>query len=150
MFFQNGIMDVQANAAYQFKNKQDLMVGGTPYANITEEYGYWGVGAAVSWNLPVRLGVGLEYRSEKITLGDPSQPQFDNTGTTYGRPWLRGEATYAFNTGAAKPFIGIDAAFPLTSSSTITAADFSTPNIDNINKGVAPKAEYGIYAGIRF
>lgn len=146
-------MEIQGNATMQFNNKQDVLVNGqaaTSPGSITEEYKYWAVGAAVNWNFLVRLGVGLEYRSEKLHFNQSyaGTTQFDGS-TTYGRPWIRGTAGFTFPTPIVKPFIGIEAAFPLTSSK-VTGQDLANSDIDALNKGIAPKAQYGIYAGVRF
>jgi hypothetical protein len=151
-FVSVGPMEFQGNATIQFNNKQDVLVNGqsSPAGSITEEYKYWAVGAAVNWNFLVRLGVGLEYRSEKLHFNQSfaGVTQFDGS-TTYGRPWIRGTAGWTIPTPIVKPFIGIEAAFPLTSSS-LTANDLINSDLDHLNKSIAPKAQYGIYAGVRF
>jgi len=146
-FVSIGPMEVQGNATYQFKNTQNLLVNGNN-ANATEEYNYWAVGAAVNWDFLVRVGVGLEYRSEKLNFTDNPAPQF-NKSTTYGRPWIRGTAGFTIPVPVVKPFVGIEAAFPLTTTS-LTAQDLANNDVDKLNKSIAPKAQYGIYAGIRF
>ena len=152
-FVQIGPMEIQGNATVQFSNKQDvvLKVNGTtlPFG-WQDEYKYWAVGAAVNWNFLVRLGVGLEYRSEKLNFTDAIAPQY-NKSTTYGRPWMRATAGFTFPTPVVKPFIGVEVGLPLTTTS-VSYADLSglNPDIDKLNKSMAPKAQYGIYAGVRF
>ena len=152
-FVSVGPMEFQGNATVQFNNKQNLnlSVNGTnANAGWTEEYKYWAVGAAVNWNFLVRLGVGLEYRSEKLNFTDGLAPMY-NGSATYNRPWIRGTVGFTIPAPVVKPFIGAEVAFPLTTTS-VTYADIGglNPDIDKLNRSVAPKAQYGIYAGIRF
>ncbi|HET8900591.1 MAG TPA: hypothetical protein VFM84_01530 [Holophagaceae bacterium] len=149
-FVHIGPMEIQGNATVQFKNSQDITesAGGASAKLGTEDYKYWAVGAAVNWDFLVRVGVGLEYRSEDLSASFPGSPQY-NKSTTYGRPWIRGTAGFTIPAPIVKPFIGAEVAFPLTTSS-LSLSDLTGPNVDNINKSLAPKAQYGIYAGIRF
>lgn len=153
-FLSVGPLEVQGNATLQFNNSQDFnwTEGGISTKVGTVDYKYWAVGAAVNWNFIVRLGVGLEYRSESLSSKYTNfiPPQY-NTSTTYGRPWLRATAGYVIPTPVVKPFIGIEAAVPVTSTS-FSTSDLSgpNPNFDKLNKSLAPKAQYGIYAGVRF
>lgn len=152
-FVHIGPMEIQGNATIQFNNKQNVLVNGQSASapgSITEEYKYWAVGAAVNWDFLVRLGVGLEYRSEQLHFNQSygGVNNFDGS-TTYGRPWIRGTAGFTIPTPVVKPFIGIEAAFPITSSS-VTYQDLVNSDINTLNKSLAPKAQYGIYAGVRF
>lgn len=152
-FVHIGPMEIQGNATMQFSNKQNvaLKVNGTaqPFG-WQDEYKYWAVGAAVNWNFLVRLGVGLEYRSEKLNFTDGISPIY-NKSTTYGRPWMRATAGFTIPAPVVKPFIGVEVGLPLTTT-TVTYSDLSglSPDIDKLNKSLAPKAQYGIYAGVRF
>ena len=152
-FVSVGPMEVQGNATVQFNNSQNVLVNGNaaaPPMSIKEDYKYWAVGAAVNWNFLVRVGVGLEYRSEKLNFdqSNAGTTQFSGS-TTYGRPWIRGTAGFTIPAPILKPFVGVEAAFPLTSTS-LTYQDLANNDIDKLNKSIAPKAQYGIYAGIRF
>ena len=153
-FVSVGPMEFQGNATIQFNNTQDIAIkqNGAPVSTagyvFNEEYKYWAVGAAVNWNFLMRLGVGLEYRSEQLHLNDSSDGYYHST--TYGRPWIRGTAGFSIPAPVVKPFIGAEVAFPLTTK-TLNLSDVTPPvNLDNFNKSLAPKAQYGIYAGIRF
>lgn len=152
-FVSVGPMEFQGNATVQFNNSQDLTAKlngvAMPTPGVKEDYKYWAVGAAVNWNFLVRLGVGVEYRSETLKLTDPLDNI--NPSTSYGRGWVRGTAGFTIPAPFVKPFIGAEVAFPL-SSKNLSYADISGPvtNWDNFNKSLAPKAQYGIYAGIRF
>ena len=99
--------------------------------------GYYAVGAMFTFKALVAVGVGVDYRFEKIEL--------PGTSTTYNRPWARANVGYAFPSPVVKPFIGVEAAFPFTSKS----LDMNNSNEDNV-KALAPKAQVGIYAGVRF
>ena len=153
-FAKVGTAEFQANTTLQFNNSESYTA---KYNGVTspvgpllkEGYKYWGLGVAVNWNTPVLVGVGLEYRSEKLefdgtAVGAPDQ------STTYGRPWLRGNVGYAFTTSSSmRPFVALEVAFPLTSSS----PDYNqlvANNWESLSKGVAPKLQYGLNAGIRF
>ena len=156
-FAKVGITEFQGNATYQFSNTQDYTLKqngvtvpfppGTPH--LTEKYGYWAVGAAASWTLPVRLTAGLEYRSEKLDFQGAALGAADNS-TTYGRVWLRGGVGYDFkNSSSVTPFVAAEFAFPLTSSS----PDYNqlvANNWESLSKGVAPKSSYGVNFGVRF
>ena len=152
-FYHQDTMEVQANATIQFNNSQDINLSqGSASAKLgTEDYKYWSIGAAVNWNLPVRVGVGLEYRSESLDFNDQNAPQY-NKSTTYGRPWLRGSLGWNIPTGSSvTPFIAVEAGLPLTST-TLNYADIAgtNPDIDKLNKSLAPKGQYGINIGVRF
>jgi hypothetical protein len=154
-FFRQDNLEVQGNATIQFDNTQDINVSGGGASAVlgTQGYKYWAIGGAVNWNLPsrVRAGVGLEYRSEKLEFEDPGAPQY-NGSTTYGRPWLRGTLGWNIPTGSSvTPFVALEAGLPLTSTSlSYTDIAGSNPDIDKLNKSLAPKAQYGINIGVRF
>ncbi len=95
------------------------------------------MGAMFNFKALVAVGAGVEYRSEKIT--GPT------TSTTYGRPWARVNAGYAFPTPLVKPFIGIEVAAPLTKK------DYNDSlSSEDTLKAFAPKLQVGVYGGIRF
>jgi hypothetical protein len=153
-FVHIGPMEIQGNATVQFNNQQNMQVSfagsSIPSGTFKEDYKYWAVGAAVNWDFLVRVGVGLEYRSETLGFTDNAAPMF-NKSSTYGRPWARATAGFTIPAPIVKPFIGVEVAVPMTSSSvSYSEIAGSNPNIEALNKAVAPKAQYGIYAGIRF
>ena len=155
-FVHVGPMEIQGNATIQFNNQQDLVFkinGSTVPLGLKEDYKYWAVGAAVNWDFLVRLGVGLEYRSEKLnsTSSVPFVAAIYSGSATYARPWMRATAGFTIPVPVVKPFIGIEVALPLTSTS-VNYSDFAGSTLDTqkFNKSLAPKAQYGIYAGIRF
>ncbi|MBS1783875.1 MAG: hypothetical protein JST24_00445 [Acidobacteria bacterium] len=154
-FAKVGITEFQGTATYQFKNTQDYTVkqnGVTaplPFS-LTESYQYWGVGAAASWSLPVRITAGLDYRSEKLEFDGAGLAP--NNSVTYGRLWLRGNVGYDFkNSSSVTPFVAAEFAFPLSSSSPdYNQLAYPVNNFESLSKGVAPKSSYGINVGIRF
>lgn len=126
----------QATAAYQPKVDTDVKVNG---ATSPTQFGqeYWGLGAMFNFKALVAVGAGVEYRSEKLSAPGVS--------TTYGRPWARVNAGYAFPTPLVKPFIGLEVAAPLTKK------DYSDSlGSEDTMKALAPKLQIGIYGGIRF
>jgi len=126
----------QITAAYQPKVDTDVRVNGTTSPN---QFGqeYWGVGAMFNFKALVAVGAGVEYRSEKLSTPGVS--------TTYGRPWARVSAGYAFPTPLIKPFIGIEVAAPLVKK------DYSDSlGQEDLLRSFAPKLQIGVYGGIRF
>lgn len=130
----------QFTAAYQPQTTTKATVSGlgVPFGSGDFKSGYWGAGAALTFKAVVAVGVGLEYRSEKLEDGSAS--------TTYGRPWMRANFGYAIPSPLVKPFIGLEVAFPLAKKD----LDASVTSTDDFLKTLAPKNQIGIYAGIRF
>jgi hypothetical protein len=130
---------LQITAGYQPESKTTIKatLGGSPTANVNDfKQSHWSVGAMFNFKAVLAVGAGLEYRAEKLeTL---------NESTTYNRPWARLNVGYAIPSPLVKPFIGVEVAFPLTT----TSNKFDT--IDNTLQSMAPKSQFGIYAGIRF
>jgi hypothetical protein len=129
----------QITAGYQPESKTTVKatLGGAP-SGIPEDLkqSHWSVGAMFNFKAVVAVGAGLEYRAEKLELQGES--------TTYNRPWARLNLGYAIPSPVVKPFIGVEVAFPLTTTSN------KFDSIDNVLKSMAPKNQFGIYAGIRF
>jgi hypothetical protein len=126
----------QITAVYQPKVDTDVKVNGvTSPTQLGQEY--WGVGAMFNFKALVAVGAGVEYRSEKLSTPGIS--------TTYGRPWARVNAGYAFPTPLVKPFIGIEVAAPLTKKDYNDAL-----SSEDTLKAFAPKLQVGVYGGIRF
>ncbi len=97
----------------------------------------YSVGAMFNFKAFVSLGAGLEYRFEKL--------EDNGHSTNYARPWVRLNAGIAIPSPVIKPFVGIEASFPLVSKDVADAR-----SEDDYLKGLAPKSQIGIYAGIRF
>ena len=135
----------QLTAGYQpeFDTPVDLSGSGGPASRYGQRY--WSLGVMLNIKTLVAFGVGLEYRSENLSLSGPGP----DGSTTYGRPWVRADVGYAFPAPVLKPFIGLEVAAPLTS----TTADFSsspTLDLDTNLKSHAPNFQVGLYGGIRF
>lgn len=126
----------QVTAVYQPKVDTDVKVNGvTSSTQLGQEY--WGVGAMFNFKALVAVGAGIEYRSEKLSTPGES--------ATYGRPWARVNAGYAFPTPLVKPFIGVEVAVPLVKKDYNDALSSS-----DMLKSLAPKLQVGLYGGIRF
>jgi hypothetical protein len=95
------------------------------------------VGAMFNFKTPVALGVGLDYRVEKL--------EAEGSSTNYGRAWLRASAGMVFPMPTFSPFVGLEFTAPLT-----TTSDLRNPSEEELLKAAAPKAQIGIYGGIRF
>lgn len=98
---------------------------------------HYALGAMANFKAMVAVGAGVEYRFESLK-------GYDKT-TTYARPWVRATLGMAFPTLMVKPFIGLEAAFPLTSKSVD-----NNSNTEDALKAMAPKSQIGLYGGIRF
>lgn len=94
------------------------------------------VGMMFNFKAVVAIGAGVEMRFEKLTLTGSPLGQDAN----YNRPWLRAGVGMAVPSPALKPFIGLEVALALASENELTQAV----------KAMAPKAEVGLYAGLRF
>jgi len=116
----------QITAAYQPKTETNLKPNGITVPTKLN-YEYSGIGAMFNFKALVAVGAGMDYRFEKSTKENIY------TGThSYGRPWARLNAGYAFPSPVVKPFIGLEVAAPLATE----------------NDG--PKLQVGIYGGVRF
>ncbi|WP_243319908.1 hypothetical protein [Geothrix sp. SG200] len=130
---------LQLTAGYQPESKSTLKatLAGTPMGESELKQSHWSAGAMFNFKAVIAVGAGLEFRSESLK-------ESGGDSTTYNRVWARVNAGYAFPTPLVKPFIGIEAAFPLSSKSN----DFASAA--DLLKSLAPKSQIGIYAGIRF
>ncbi|MDR3682727.1 MAG: hypothetical protein P4L11_03270 [Geothrix sp.] len=129
----------QVTAVYQPRVDTDMKVDGVT-SRTTLGHEYWGMGAMFNFKAAIAVGAGLDYRFEKISAHDAG-----TVSTTFGRPWARLNAGYAFPTPVMKPFLGLEVAAPLTKNSYDRAAAFE----DQL-KSWAPKLQVGLYGGIRF
>lgn len=128
----------QLTAGYQPKVETEVAQTGSGTGVMKQ--GYWSAGAAFNFKAMFAVGVGVEYRSER--LQDMST---GGASTTYGRPWARANVGYAFPTPLVKPFVGLEVAAPMSKKDGSSA----TSNED-VLKSIAPKMQVGIYGGIRF
>jgi hypothetical protein len=135
----------QLTAAYQPQVTTTVGVKSGLGSGTLGDYkqGYWGAGAALTFKAVLAVGVGLEYRSEKL---DGKDTVGNSSSTTYGRPWFRANFGYAFPTPLVKPFIGLEVGVPLAKKD----LDANTSSSEDFLKTLAPKNQIGIYGGIRF
>jgi len=134
-----GPASFQLTAGFQPESKSTLTatLGGVPFGSQGElKQSHWSAGAMFNFKAFVAVGAGLEFRSESLKESADS--------TTYNRVWARVNAGFAIPSPVVKPFLGIEAAFPLSTKSN----DFS--GTAELLKSLAPKSQFGIYAGIRF
>ncbi len=133
----------QLTAGFQPQVETDVKNTTTGLVVDKFKQGYWSAGAALNFKALFAVGVGLEYRSEKLegTLGTMG------VSTTYGRPWVRGNVGYAFPSPIVKPFIGLEVAAPLAKKDVSATGPIT---VDDSLKAYAPKMTIGLYGGIRF
>ena len=125
-FFDFGPALFQVTAVYQPKVETEVTSSGAPTPwRVGHEYA--GVGIMFNFKALVAIGAGVDYRFEESTFQDAA-----TTSHTFNRPWARVNAGYAFPSPLVKPFIGIEAAVPMS------------------KEDLAPKVQIGIYGGIRF
>jgi hypothetical protein len=134
---------LQVTAAYQPEStstmnvKSEDMKEGPESAAVDYKHSSYAVGAMFNFKALVAVGVGLDYRFEKLDNGFKS--------TTYSRPWMRANAGMAFPTPVIKPFVGLEVAVPLMSKSLDGNSD-----LGDLLKCIAPKLQVGVYGGVRF
>lgn len=136
----------QLTAGYQPEAKATVKgsLPGLPSVEVGElKENHWSAGAMFNFKAFVAVGAGLEFRSEKLS-GEFSG---SSDSTTYNRVWARVNVGFAIPSPVVKPFVGVEAAFPLTTKS--SGVDVSASNAD-VLKAMAPKNQIGLYAGIRF
>ena len=132
----------QIIAGFQPKASSELKVNGAAFG-IKMDHSATSLGLAFIFKAGVSASVGVDYRWDKLE----GSFQGVNASTTYGRPWARANIGFAFPTPAMKPFLGFEVAAALSSKS-IGATGPDTD--EEALKGLAPKLQIGIYAGIRF
>ena len=133
----------QFTLGYQPKAKTAMDANGMA---IPVNYGdeYWSAGLMFNFKAFVAVGAGVEYRGERLSFESAS----GNQSATYGRPWARVNVGLSFPTPLVKPFVGVEAAAPLTSTSVSDADYLNDP--DKALKSHAPSFQVGVYGGIRF
>ena len=108
---------------------------------------YWSAGLMFNFKAFVAVGAGIEYRSEKLSLESAGL----NQSATYGRPWARVNVGLSFPLPLVKPFVGVEAAMPLSTASAPANYGYG-PGEDSSGslKSHAPSFQVGVYGGIRF
>ncbi|HJV21858.1 MAG TPA: hypothetical protein VJ570_04130 [Holophagaceae bacterium] len=140
-----GTTALQVNGSYRFQSSGDYDGVYGP-AGVKYKNSYWALGGMFHWQVPMDLGLGLEYRSEKLEV-DATSAGAGTYSDTWGRGWVRANAGWTFQTSAAaKPFVGLDIAFPLSSKS----FDPATATPSDLPRLGAPTSQIGLYGGVRF
>ena len=142
--FDMGPALLQLTAGFQPEAKSDVKgsLGGSAAVVVGDfKQQHWSAGAMATFKAVVAIGVGVEFRSEKLSGNLGGIPD----STTYNRAWARVNAGYAIPSPVFKPFFGVEAAFPLAS----TKLTLSASNADAL-KALAAKSQFGVYAGLRF
>jgi hypothetical protein len=112
----------------------DLQASGETTDSGPLDYKVSSTSAGVMFNFKTRvaIGAGLEMHFERLSL--PA-----NTATL-ARPWFRANFGMAFPSPVLKPFIGLE----------IAAAMFPENDLPQTTKSLSPRAQVGVYGGIRF
>ena len=142
--FDMGPALLQLTAGFQPEAKSDVKgsLGGSAAVVVGDfKQQHWSAGAMATFKAVVAIGVGVEFRSEKLSGNLGGIPD----STTYNRAWARVNAGYAIPSPVFKPFFGVEAAFPLAS----TKLTLNATNADAL-KALAAKSQFGVYAGLRF
>jgi hypothetical protein len=148
-FLDAGSALLQVTAAYQFKASSEVTFKvpsagiGSLGIGVNLDHSATSLGVMVDFKTAVALGVGLDYRWDKL------EGTFQGLGssTTYGRPWARFTVGYVFPSSGLKPFLGLETAIALSTKS----IGMGGPSSDEeALKGLAPKLQFGLYGGVRF
>ena len=137
---------LQLTAGYQPQTKATMKASltVTPFVDVGDfKEDHWAAGAMFTFKAFVAVGAGLEFRSEKLS----GTVAGSTDSTTYNRVWARVNAGFAIPSPFLKPFVGLEAAFPLATKG--SGVDASASAADAL-KAMAPKSQFGLYAGIRF
>lgn len=152
------VLRVNFSAAYQPQIATDLNVKTrssiSPLTELNPDYkaGYTGVGVMFSFKAPVIVGIGLDYRAEKVSMSSATNIVNGSGASTaagssnLNRAWFRADLSYEFRHTGAKPFIGLEAALPLSNPPSMDAST----SADGIAKSLAPKSQLGFNLGVRF
>ena len=131
---------------YQPKAKTPMDANGLA-SGLTYGDQYWSAGLMFNFKAFVAVGAGVEYRGEKVSLEGPGV----NQSATYGRPWARVNVGFSFPTPVVKPFVGVEAAMPLASTSAPANYGYGPGSDSDASlKSHAPNFQVGVYGGIRF
>ncbi len=140
-FVDFGPILLQGTLGYQGESKGKVKLDGVEEPGARMKHDHTAIGVMANFKAVVAVGAGIEYRMEKLRAVDPSESR----SVTYNRPWLRANLGYALPTPLLKPFIGLEVAMPLSSTSVSLGS-----SEDDLLKGLAPKFQIGLYGGIRF
>jgi len=129
---------LQLNGTWHNKTTGDLTYGGTKRGELDNQY--WAAGRKVNWKPPVKVCVGVEYRSEKLSFRPSTGLPTDST---QGRTWARVNLGFSIPLPVVSPFFALEVAAPLSKQDAT-----STPK--DLTEALAPQVQIGIYGGIRF
>lgn len=132
------VVELSLNATYQPKAEADLKLAGAKIGRYGVEY--VAAGAQVDFKVLVNLNVGAEMRQERLSWDLGAAGKADSTQT---RPWLRAGMGFSIPTPVLSPFVRLEVAIPATKEDRAGTSD-------EIRKALAPRAQVGVYAGIRF
>jgi hypothetical protein len=132
---------------------------GYDMSEIEVAYSYFGFGCAYILNTRVGFSVGahLEGRIERIVTSGPLYQNDQIIGNldgsvSYLRPWGRLSMDFTFNnSGNVRPYIGIEASYPLTKQDQKDARwNLGQLQDERLMKSIAPQGSLGAYIGFRF
>lgn len=131
------VVELSVNATYLPKSEANLKLSGTKIGTYGVEYA--AVGAQVDFKVLVNLNFGAEVRQERLSwdLGGAK------SDTTQSRPWFRGGFGFSIPTPFLSPFVRLEVAVP-------ASKEDRTGTTAEIQKALAPRAQFGIYVGTRF
>lgn len=156
-FLDTGALRLNASAAFQPQISTDLKVnvmfgGAMSTLNSSYEHGYTGLGTILTFKAPVTVGLGLDYRFEKVTMAPASNisggsgSSMTGGSSSFGRLWARFSLGHDFKGDKVSPFLGLEGDFALTSSGDLSA----TSSSEDVARSLSPKSQIGAYVGIRF
>lgn len=132
------VVELSLNATYSPKAEADLKLAGAKVGRYGVEYA--AVGAQVDFKVLVNLNVGAEVRQERLSWDLGAAGRAD---TTQSRPWLRAGLGFSIPTPVLSPFARFEVAVPVSKEDRT-----GTPS--EVQKALAPRAQFGIYVGTRF
>lgn len=134
------VAELGLTASYHPKAEGDLVIDGTKYGKLGNEY--MAIGAQMDWKFLINLHLGLDLRREKFTTSE-FKDAVNNGSTTTTRPWVRAGIGFSVPTPVVSPFLRLEVAMT-------TSKEDKTDNTDNLRKALAPEYQVGLYGGIRF
>jgi hypothetical protein len=143
------------SAGYRFKGSSDLVVSGfgNSEAAGTFENEHIDLGLRWIWRKPFDLGVGLQYRMEKLAWEAKHVPG-ETWSSNWSRPWFEVLAGYTWERASLKPFVGFSVALPIVSESTpssvATSETQAAANQERLVRSAGPKFEMALRIGLRF
>ncbi len=132
------VAELSLTGTYQPKAQADLVLNGTKLGR----YGVESVaaGAQLDFKVLINFNAGVEMRQERLSWELTAGGQDSSTQT---RPWLRAGLGFTLPTPYLSPFLRLEVAAP-------ARKEDRTATPDQLRKALAPQAQVGLYAGIRF